>query len=99
MPAQQRTWQAPNTWSNVRPATGAPTLVCDAVLRCPGYPDPWAGTRLAQGGRQEAQVQAVPGPKVNRVGDPVKSLESRANTHSGSRVKTLFDAGSTMSMP
>jgi len=36
---------------------------------------------------------------VNLVGDPVKSLESKANAHSGSKAKTLFDAGSTMSMP
>lgn len=38
-------------------------------------------------------------PKVNRVGDPLKSLVSSANTHSGTTAKTLLDAGSTMSMP
>jgi len=37
--------------------------------------------------------------KVNLVGDPVKSLVSSANTHSGSKAKTLFDAGSTISGP
>ena len=41
---------------------------------------------------------ASPG-NVNRVGEPVKSRESSANTHSGRSRNTLFDAGSTMSGP
>jgi hypothetical protein len=40
-----------------------------------------------------------PGRKRNLVGDPAKSLVSRANTHSGRSAKTLFDAGSTASGP
>lgn len=46
-----------------------------------------------------ARLQFSGGLKVNRVGDPVKSLESRANTHSGWTLKTLFDTGLTMSIP
>ena len=42
-------------------------------------------------------IQAEAGAKVNLVGDPVKLLESRANTHSGHMAKTLLEAGSTMS--
>jgi len=42
---------------------------------------------------------AYTGPKVYRVGDPAKSLESRANTHSGRSANTLFSAGSTISGP
>jgi hypothetical protein len=43
--------------------------------------------------------QAGAAAKVNLVGDPAKLLESRANTHSGRKAKTLLDAGSTMSCP
>ena len=57
---------------------------------------PAHASRLTNGG---PLAHPGPGPKVNRVGDPVKSLESRANTHSGRRLKTLLDAGSTMSKP
>ena len=60
------------------------TLIGTALGIVPGY----AGPVLAYGG-----------PKVNRVGEPVKSLESRANTHSGRSANTLFSAGATMSRP
>ena len=35
--------------------------------------------------------------KVKRVGDPTKSLESKANTHSGVMAYTLLTTGSTIS--
>lgn len=44
-------------------------------------------------------VQSVLGSKMKRVGEPVKSAESRANTHSGVCAKTLLDDGSTISRP
>jgi hypothetical protein len=44
-------------------------------------------------------ARAYGGPKVYRVGDPAKSPESRANTHSGRRANTLFSVGSTISGP
>src|SRR5579859_5972410 len=46
-----------------------------------------------------AVAQPAPSAKTNLVGLPVKSAESRANTQSGRRAKTLLDAGSTMSSP
>jgi hypothetical protein len=60
------------------------TLIGTARGIVPGYTGP---------------VPAYGGPKVYRVGDPAKSLESRANTHSGRRANTLFSAGSTSSGP
>ena len=60
------------------------TLIGTAMGVVPGYTGP---------------TPAYAGPKVNRVGDPAKSLESRANTHSGRSANTLFDAGSTISGP
>jgi hypothetical protein len=60
------------------------TLIGTARGVVPGYAGP---------------VPAYAGPKVNRVGDPAKSLESRANTHSGRSANTLFSAGSTSSRP
>lgn len=38
-------------------------------------------------------------PNTKRVGDPVKSLESKVNTHSGLSANTLLKAGSTTSIP
>jgi hypothetical protein len=60
------------------------TLIGTAMGVVPGYAGP---------------TPAYGGPKVNRVGDPAKSLESRANTHSGHSANTLFSAGSTISRP
>ena len=60
------------------------TLIGTAMGVVPGYAGP---------------TPAYGGPKVNRVGDPAKSLESRANTHSGRSANTLFSAGSTISRP
>jgi hypothetical protein len=60
------------------------TLIGTALGVVPGYAGP---------------VPAYSGPKVYRVGDPAKSLESRANTQSGRRANTLFSAGSTISGP
>jgi len=66
-------------------AAGAPgTLIGTARGVVPGYTGP---------------ARAYGGPKVYRVGEPAKSLESRANTHSGRRANTLFSAGSTISGP
>jgi len=62
----------------------AGTLIGTARGIVPGYTGP---------------APAYRGPKVYRVGDPAKSLESRANTHSGSSANTLFNAGSTISGP
>jgi len=60
------------------------TLIGTALGVVPGYAGP---------------APAYGGPKVYRVGDPAKSLESRANTHSGRRANTLFSAGSSISGP
>jgi MFS family permease len=72
-------------YGRARAAGCAPgTLIGTAQGIVPGYTGP---------------APAYGGPKVYRVGDPAKSLESRANTHSGRRANTLFSAGSTISGP
>ena len=69
----------------IRAAGCAPgTLIGTAWGVVPGYTGPAA---------------AYGGPNAYRVGDPAKSLESRANTHSGRSANTLFSAGSTISGP
>jgi len=69
----------------IRAAGCAPgTLIGTAWGVVPGYTGP---------------APAYGGPNVYRVGDPAKSLESRANTHSGRSANTLFSAGSTISGP
>lgn len=45
------------------------------------------------------KIQAGSALKVNLVGEPEKSRESSAKTHSGRTLNTLLAAGSTMSMP
>jgi len=65
-------------------ACASGTLIGTALGVVPGYTGP---------------ASAYAGPKVYRVGEPAKSLESRANTHSGRRANTLFSAGSTISGP
>ena len=68
-----------------RVAGSAPsTLIGTALGVIPGYAGP---------------APAYRGPKANRVGEPAKSLESSANTHSGRSANTLFSAGSTISRP
>jgi hypothetical protein len=57
----------------------------DGVARSTG---PRGHPRRAAGG------SPLPRRNKNRVGDPVKSLESSANTHSGLSVNTLFEAES-----
>jgi len=57
------------------------------------------GTALGVVPGYNGPAPAYGGPKVYRVGDPAKSLESRANTHSGRRANTLFSTGSTISEP
>jgi len=71
---------------HVRRVAGCPpgTLIGTAMGVVPGYDGP---------------APAYGGPKVNRVGDPAKSLESRANTHSARSANTLFSAGSSISGP
>ncbi len=44
-------------------------------------------------------ISYVSRSNTNRVGDPVKSSESNANTHSGLSANTRLEVGSTMSIP
>jgi MFS family permease len=74
----------PGHWRERVAGCAPATLIGTARGVVPGYTGP---------------VPAYSGPKVNRVGDPAKSLESRANTHSGRSANTLFSAGSTISGP
>jgi len=68
--------------------------------RVAGYaPGPLIGTALGVVPGYTGPVLAYGRPKVYRVGDPAKSLESRANAHSGRSANTLFSAGSTISGP
>jgi hypothetical protein len=68
--------------------------------RVAGYaPGGLIGTALGVVPGYTGPAPAYGGPKVYRVGEPAKSLESRANTHSGRKANTLFSAGSTISGP
>src|SRR6266536_2358664 len=73
----------------LRPARPTLTDVTGAWQYCRGirYRHVPGGDKICQPG------QAL---KVNRVGEPVKSLESNANTHAGSSAKALLTVGSSI---
>jgi hypothetical protein len=80
-----------------RPPAPGPGYGRERVAGC--APGTLIGTALGVVPGYTGPAPAYGGPKVYRVGDPAKSLESRANTHSGRRANTLFSAGSTISGP
>jgi MFS family permease len=79
------------------PSAPVPGYGRERVAGC--APGPLIGTALGVVPGYTGPAPAYGGPKVYRVGDPAKSLESRANTHSGRSANTLFSAGSTISGP
>jgi hypothetical protein len=85
------------TLDDHRPPGPVPRYRGDRVAGCP--PSALIGTALGVVPGYAGPAPAYGGPKVYRVGDPAKSLESRANTHSGRSANTLFSAGSTISGP
>jgi MFS family permease len=106
--ARARRWaprpaQHPQVVANLedRPATHSPVAVPgrgrERVAGC--APSTLIGTARGVIPGYTGPARAYPGPNVNRVGEPAKSLESSANTHSGRSAKTLFSAGSTISEP
>jgi hypothetical protein len=82
---------------DLRPPAPVPGYEWERVAGC--APGTLIGTALGVVPGYTGPAPAYGGPKVYRVGDPAKSLESRANTHSGRRANTLFSAGSTISGP
>jgi len=80
-----------------RPPAPVPGYERERVAEC--APGTLIGTALGVVPGYTGPAPAYGGPKVYRVEDPAKSLESRANTHSGRRANTLFSAGSTISGP
>jgi hypothetical protein len=80
-----------------RPPAPVPGHGQERVAGC--APGPLIGTARGIVPGYTGPVLAYGVPKVNRVGDPAKSLESSANTHSGRSANTLFSAGSTISGP
>jgi hypothetical protein len=82
---------------DLRPSAPVPGYGRERVAGC--APGPLIGTALGVVPGYTGPAPAYGGPKVYRVGDPAKSLESRANTHSGRSANTLFSAGSTISGP
>lgn len=80
-----------------RPPAPVPGYEREQVAGC--APGTLIGTALGVVPGYSGPAPAYGGPKVYRVGDPAKSLASRANTHSGRRANTLFSAGSTISGP
>jgi hypothetical protein len=82
---------------DLRPAAPVPGCGRERIAGC--APGTLIGTALGVVPGYTGPAPAYGGPKVYRVGDPAKSLESRANAHSGCRANTLFSAGSTISGP